>query len=359
MKEKRNYEALSWKWASIGVVAATIITLNASVSFHHAQQWSFLFVWLVKFGVTLTVSAVVFTLERPDGSEGWLGFILKNLTCRIIFYGLMSLGFTLFVITLLGAFDPVKMFLSGWVIEELLFQDLVIIMTVLWTEASRLVGAHPIEKLVLGKYHLPTQERRVFLFIDLIGSTEMAQKLGNERFSMLTNSFFNEIDKAAAKYKGEIYQYAGDQVILSWPASGSGNFRSAFQSFLELQKLMERKISMYEDKFGTTPEFRGALHQGKVVVTWVGSTKREILFQGEVLNTTARIMDMAKKLSQPILISSEVARKLIPSFADKITYSGLYKVKGIEGDLALYGLKPKQERIRSWDLLKEEVRSAA
>ncbi len=38
---------------------------------------------------------------------------------------------------------------------------------------------------LLGKYHTPKEENRVFMFLDLISSTEYAEKLGHKKYSMM------------------------------------------------------------------------------------------------------------------------------------------------------------------------------
>ena len=43
-------------------------------------------------------------------------------------------------------------------------------------------------------------------------------------------------------------------------------------------------------------------------MTWVGEIKKEILFIGDVLNTTSRIQEACKRLSKDFLISEELIK---------------------------------------------------
>lgn len=64
----------------------------------------------------------------------------------------------------------------------------------------------------------------------------------------------------------------------------------------------------YMEKYGYFPTFRAGAHGGKVTVTWVGEIKKEILFIGDVLNTTSRIQETCKRLSKDFLISGQLLR---------------------------------------------------
>ena len=43
---------------------------------------------------------------------------------------------------------------------------------------NRLLGQHVLLNFVTGRYHQPRVEERVFLFIDMEGSTGFAERLG-------------------------------------------------------------------------------------------------------------------------------------------------------------------------------------
>ena len=70
---------------------------------------------------------------------------------------------------------------------------------------------------MLGVYHSPKEIERIFLFIDLKSSTSIAEKLGNIKYSEFLIDYYYDITDALLMADAEIYQYVGDEIILSWP----------------------------------------------------------------------------------------------------------------------------------------------
>ena len=70
--------------------------------------------------------------------------------------------------------------------------------------------------LLLGRYHSPTEEQRALLFIDLVSSTAIAERIGATRFLALMNQFVYDIDAALEGNGGVIYRYVGDEAIITW-----------------------------------------------------------------------------------------------------------------------------------------------
>lgn len=63
--------------------------------------------------------------------------------------------------------------------------------------------------LLMGKYQVPKEEYRVFLFMDLQSSTTIAEQLGHFQYSALIRECFLDINATASRHKGQIYQYVG------------------------------------------------------------------------------------------------------------------------------------------------------
>jgi len=66
----------------------------------------------------------------------------------------------------------------------------------------------------------------------------------------------------------------------------------------------------YLKNFGIQPEFKAGLHFGKVVSAQIGDLKREIVYNGDVLNTTARIQDECNKYQRSCLVSGSLKNRL-------------------------------------------------
>jgi len=84
-------------------------------------------------------------------------------------------------------------------------------------ELIRLVGSRVLFNVALGRYRNPTREARVLMFLDLAGSTSLAEAMGELRVQNLLTRFFYDIDDAIVAHGGEVHAYVGDEVIVTWP----------------------------------------------------------------------------------------------------------------------------------------------
>jgi class 3 adenylate cyclase len=80
-----------------------------------------------------------------------------------------------------------------------------------------LVGDRVLLNFLLGRYHRPLREERVFLFLDLAHSTMLSEKLGDLRVQSLIGRFFFDIARPISEYGGETHRYIGDEVVVTWP----------------------------------------------------------------------------------------------------------------------------------------------
>lgn len=97
----------------------------------------------------------------------------------------------------------------------------------------------------------------------------------------------------------------------------------------------------YTSLFGFMPEFKVGMHAGKVITGEVGRTKTEIVFHGDVINTTERILNQCINLGKKILISENLIRRiaLLPNVHAEYVTTRLFK--GKENEVSLYTLIKK------------------
>jgi adenylate cyclase len=67
-----------------------------------------------------------------------------------------------------------------------------------------------------GKYHIPIVEERIFMFLDMKASTTIAENLGHVKYFEMLKEYYSDISNSIIKYSGEIYQYVGDDIVVSW-----------------------------------------------------------------------------------------------------------------------------------------------
>jgi len=194
-------------------------------------------------------------------------------------------------------------------------------------------------KYITGKYHRPEEIDKIFLFIDLKSSTAIAEKLGNINYSSFLIDYYHDMTGAILMSKAEIYQYIGDEIILTWSFTDGAKHSRCINCFFDIKNAIDLNKEKYLKKYGVYPQFKAALHAGKVSVTWIGSIKKEIVYHGDVLNTTARIQDECNKYDQCFLMSEYMLETIkIPEYLRSEFVGGL-QLKGKQKKVKIYGLK--------------------
>ena len=80
---------------------------------------------------------------------------------------------------------------------------------------------------------------------------------------------------------------------------------------------------------------------GKVIVGQIGDLKREIVYNGDVLNTTSRIQDLCNKYNQELLVSKTLLSQLKLSANIDQDFLGNVKLRGKEKDIQIYGISQR------------------
>ncbi len=180
---------------------------------------------------------------------------------------------------------------------------------------NRLLGPRTLLRYLRGTYHRPRVERRIFMFLDMKSSTTLAETLGGQKYFSLLNTFFRDISEPILEREAEIYQYVGDQVVLTWPVELGIRDANCIRVFFEILAEVERRREYYETEFGHVPQFKAGLHFGDVITAEIGDLKKEIVYNGDVLNTTARIESMCNEYDQQLIASEELVSHLeLPNF---------------------------------------------
>lgn len=182
--------------------------------------------------------------------------------------------------------------------------------------------------MLMGKYRSPRVEKKIFMFMDLRSSTALAEEMGYLKYSSLIQQCFYDLNEIVQDYDGEIYQYVGDEAVISWDYDKGVKQNLCIDCYFAFRnKLYERK-EYYEKEFGLLPEFKAGLHGGELVVTEVGVIKKEIAYHGDVINTTARIQEKCNVFGKELLVSGELisdlnlAKSYLPSFLGEVELKG-------------------------------------
>ena len=183
-------------------------------------------------------------------------------------------------------------------------------------ELTRLVGSRVLFNIALGRYRRPVREARVLMFLDLAGSTSLAESMGELRVQGLLTRFFFDIDAAIVAHGGEVHAYVGDEVIVTWQLDERMSDGRCIDCFFAIADTITEKAESYRQEFGIVPSFRAGLHAGQVVISECGSSRRQLAYFGDTVNVTARLQEYCKEVGRDLLVSADLLRfiKLKPAF---------------------------------------------
>jgi adenylate cyclase len=218
-----------------------------------------------------------------------------------------------------------------------LFWLIVVLITMIVFQVNDKYGPGVFKDFLLGKYFHPRREERIFMFLDMRSSTAIAEQLGEMKYFNLVRDVFSDATAPIIYSKGEIYQYVGDEIVISWKMKNGLENANCLNCFFEIQKTLKRKAPEYQKKYGVTPEFKAGIHYGHVMAGEVGVVKRDIAFSGDVLNTTARIQSKCNELGVNILFSKFLLERLPqPTLAFKPIKIGDMNLRGKQEPVVLY-----------------------
>ncbi len=198
-----------------------------------------------------------------------------------------------------------------------------------------MIGSGNLSKLLMGKFYHPREETRIFMILDLKSSTQLAEKLGHKVYSSLIQDCFNDLG-VVVEDGAEIYQYVGDEAVLTWNLSKvmEDNFLKAFFRF---KHQLDQRGEYYQTKYGVNPFFKAGIHVGKVMVTEIGKYKKEIAYHGDTINTAARIQGQCNNLGAELLIS-ESLKNLIKSNHYQLDNVGSILLRGKQKKVNIYSV---------------------
>lgn len=203
-----------------------------------------------------------------------------------------------------------------------------------------IVGPGTFFNLIVGRYHRPLREKRVFLFIDLVGSTQFAQEHGDERVLELLASAFALLAEPVRHHRGTIDDYIGDMAIVSWPLAAGTRNAVAVCCLFDFLDEIERTRDKWIARFGGVPEFRGALHCGSVMTAEIGVDRHKIVRLGDVLNTTSRLEGLAKSLGKQFVVSADLMSELAPMPPGIRSLAlGEHSLRGRSGKMGVFSLE--------------------
>jgi adenylate cyclase len=338
-------------WAMIGVVITLYdyFALHSQMSTGMNSSFNFLKLLFINTaagftGGTVGGSILVFYInEKFRDKPYWITIVLVALFLVIIYTVLMMLVALIVSLLQTGksfthpdtqrAFNN-YLFNYGF-FKNMLVWSVITALTQFILHVNDKFGQYTLWNFIRGKYHSAKEENRIFMFVDLLSSTTIAESLGHEKYHNLLHDFYADITNPILYNKGEIYQYVGDEVIISWQLPTGRANNHCLKCYFDMRKTITDLKEKYISKYGFVPDFKAGLHYGKVIAGEVGIIKREITFSGDVMNTASRIQSKCNEYRVKILSSDELLQLLSYNNDYLRIPIGDVELKGKESKVAL------------------------
>lgn len=304
------------------------------------------------------VGCVVVGLIQGWIEVAWLRkrFAKRALWVKIVLKTLFYLLFIILFLMLLSTLNSFLNFHEGvWstvLLEELnrfmgnfafwsilIYVSVTLGIAIFFFEISEYMGEGVLYNFLFGKYHRPKKEIRVFMFLDMKSSTTIAEHMGHEKYFDLIRTYYADMTDPILETIGEIYQYVGDEIVVSWPIKTGLYRNNCVHCFYKISKVFEKKKEIYEQQFGLVPDFKAGFHIGEVTTGEIGIIKKDIIYTGDVLNTTARIQAKCNGHNAKALISRGLLAQLQQDDSFAFTELGELPLRGKKETVPLYSLE--------------------
>ncbi len=326
-------------WGMRHMMKGNVITEYYDSGYVHLE----LFLQGIVFGVLFAIiNTLTDRTEIRKKSFGAVILIRSGLyVLSFLIVGVITIAVYLIfgILTAKQLFDTLNYMTPIYLTSIVLYIILVVIFLNFILQVSRKFGPGNLMTLISGKYHTPKDEYHIFMFMDLRGSTAIAEKLGHNKYSQFIQECFHDLTDVVINYNASIYQYVGDEVVLTWDMKrGLKNLNCIKAYFAFNQKLQSHK-DYYLKNFELLPYFKCGLDSGEVTVAEIGDIKREIAYHGDVLNTAARIEKLCTPEGKQMLIS-EYLEKELPGEMNGFSkeYIGKFELRGKEEGLKIYSI---------------------
>jgi adenylate cyclase len=265
---------------------------------------------------TAIASTSLFLLQGP--MRGWLGSLsfTADLVVRSAIYAAIIVPIQFFQLgdVIVGApVDPSHR--NFWV--AIIYSVVFLVLVNLVLGIANIIGPRAFLNFITGRYHSPVEENRFVLFVDIAGSTGLAERFGGLGIHRFLDRTFRLLTLAVVDYRGEVLDYVGDEVIVTWGEDGGAIDCRPLRCFMAMRDELARASGQLELEFGAVPRIRGSLHFGPVIVGEIGDVKRAIVFNGDVMNTAARLEELSRNVDGGFLASRAAIERFAsaPPFA--------------------------------------------
>jgi serine phosphatase RsbU (regulator of sigma subunit)/predicted ATPase/class 3 adenylate cyclase len=187
-------------------------------------------------------------------------------------------------------------------------------------------------------------ERRTVtaLFVDIVGSTELAGRLRPETWAAILEGALERCTPIIARYEGTIAQARGDELLAFFgvPAAHEDDAVRAVRAALDLLDATREYAQEIQQEHGVEWAVRISLSTGPVIVDFVGQEVRyEQARIGDAANLAAQVESI--KWPMAVLIAEDTCRLVAPFF--ECEELGALQAQGQSGRVHVYQVRGAKE----------------
>jgi adenylate cyclase len=158
-------------------------------------------------------------------------------------------------------------------------------------------------------------------FADLRGFTLLSEQSPIPEVLANLNAWFGTVGEVVEAHGGEVLKFIGDAVLAIFPTSGEHDrmaaCRKALAAAQEFCQRAEAENALRRSSGAPSLEHGLALHVGEVAYGNVGAPHRlDFTVIGPAVNRASRLLDLAKRLDQQLLVSQALAREVSQPLVD-------------------------------------------
>ncbi|MDB5523595.1 MAG: cya1 [Rhizobium sp.] len=201
-----------------------------------------------------------------------------------------------------------------------------------------LLGRQKFRDVIFSRYRRPVEEQRVFLFLDVVGSTAYAKRFGALAAARYLGRIFKLVAAPVANNRGSIDDYAGDAVLISWRARKALSSDASIKCAFDILSVLELNASRVLETFSATISVRILIHCGSVVTAEIGAENHKITYFGDTINAVGKLEQAVKPSGPGVYITDAALRAGVLPPSVRATLAGRFLVKGLDQEVVLYAL---------------------
>jgi class 3 adenylate cyclase/CHASE2 domain-containing sensor protein len=201
----------------------------------------------------------------------------------------------------------------------------------------------------IGRRHAQVEDATV-MFADMVGSSALAERLGEDAFRTLMNRYYSVATTAVEANEGMVVEYMGDGILALFTAGVAGPDH-ATKACRAAQAVSDSPLRRTHDADLEASEgfrLRFGLHSGTVITGPTGAEHRySFKALGDSVIVAARLEEYAKTLRQDsadIILLTADTRRRAGLKSERVDPLGLIMLRGRSSEVEIFRLRAPETR---------------